>query len=314
MKPGIHRTAPWLGFRLALVTAVLWGLLPIALKIVLDGMDAYTITWWRLATSAIALGVFLGVHDELPRLRGAGKRAWTLLAVALGTLLANYVLYLLALDVTTPSVAQVVIQLAPLLLLLGGVWLFRESFEGWQWLGFVVLGSGLLLFFNRRLPELIRPTEGLGLGVSLMIAAAVAWATYGLAQKRLLDMFSSRQVLWMLYVGAAIVLLPMSAPSAVLRLDALQLLMLAFCCLNTLVAYGAFGEALHHWEVSRVSAVLSTAPLFTMASMWVVERVGWTALAAERLNALSVIGGLAVVAGSMTCALAARTEALPPSR
>jgi drug/metabolite transporter (DMT)-like permease len=314
MKSSIHSTAPWLGFRLALVTAVLWGLLPIALKIVLDGMDAYTITWWRLATSAIALGVFLAVHDELPRLRGAGTRAWTLLTVALGTLLANYVLYLLALDITTPSVAQVVIQLAPLLLLLGGVWLFREPFVGWQWLGFVVLGLGLLLFFNRRLPELIRPTEGLGLGVSLMIAAAVSWATYGLAQKRLLVTFSSRQVLWMLYVGSAIVLLPISVPSTVFRLNALQLLMLAFCCLNTLVAYGAFGEALHHWEVSRVSAVLSTAPLFTMASMWVVDRIGWTALAAERLNALSVIGGLAVVAGSMTCALAARTEALPSSR
>lgn len=283
------------------------------MKIVLGGMDAYTITWWRFAISALALGAFLGWHGQLPRLHRAGWTAWTLLTVALGTLIANYVLYLLALAVTTPSVAQVVIQLAPLLLLLGGVFLFREPFARRQWLGFAVLGSGLLLFFNRRLPELTRPTEGLGLGVSLLLAAAVTWAIYGIAQKRLLAVFSSGQVLWMLYVGATIALLPALAPEAVLGLNRVQLSMLAFCCANTLVAYGAFGEALHYWEVSRVSAVLSTSPLFTMGSMWVIERIGWTLLPSEGLNSLSVIGALAVVAGSLTCALAARTAALPPS-
>jgi drug/metabolite transporter (DMT)-like permease len=310
-EPGV--TGQFLGFELALLTAVLWGFLPIALKVVLDGMDAYTITWWRFAISAVALGAFLGWRGQLPRLHSAGRTAWTLLAVALGTLLANYLLYLLALDVTTPSVAQVVIQLAPLLLLLGGVFLFREPFAGRQWLGFSVLGAGLLLFFNRRLPELTRPTEGLGLGVSLLLAAAVTWAIYGLAQKRLLAVFSSGQVLWMLYVGATVALLPALAPRAVLGLNAMQLSMLAFCCANTLIAYGAFGEALQHWEVSRVSAVLSTAPLFTIASMWMIERIGWTLLPSEGLNALSVIGALAVVAGSMTCALAARPAAVPRS-
>ncbi len=301
-------TERWrLGFTMSLTTAVLWGFLPIALKVVLTGMDAYTITWWRFAVSMLGLGAFLAWRGQLPSLRGAGRSAWTLLGVALVTLLANYLLYLIALDHTTPSVAQVVIQLAPLLLLLGGVFVVRERFAPRQWLGFIVLGVGMLLFFNRRLPELARPTEGLGLGVALMIAAAIAWAIYGLAQKYLIAVFTSRQVLWMLYVGATIALLPAAAPGAVLGLDALQLWMLAFCCANTLIAYGAFGEALHYWDVSRVSAVLSTAPLFTIASMWLIHRLGWELLAPEGLNAWSIAGALAVVAGSMTCALAARS-------
>ncbi len=300
-------TGRWqLGFTMSLTTAVLWGLLPIALKVALTGMDVYTITWWRFAVSMLGLGAFLAWRGQLPRLRGAGRSAWTILGIALVTLLANYLLYLTALEHTTPSVAQVVIQLAPLLLMLGGVFVFRERFAPRQWLGFVVLGIGLLLFFNRRLPELARPTEGLGLGVALMIVAAIAWAIYGLAQKRLLTVFTSRQVLWMLYFGATLALLPAAAPIAVLNLDGLQLSMLAFCCANTLIAYGAFGEALHYWDVSRVSAVLATAPLFTMASMWLVDRLGWDLLAPEGLNAWSIVGALAVVAGSMTCALAAR--------
>jgi len=297
-----------LGFTMSLTTAVLWGFLPIALKVALTGMDVYTITWWRFAISMLGLGAFLAWRGQLPRLLGMGKGAWTLLGIALVMLLANYLLYLIALDHTTPSVAQVVIQLAPLLLLLGGVFVFRERFAPRQWLGFVVLGIGLLLFFNRRLPELARPTEGLGLGVTLMIIAAIAWAIYGLAQKRLLTVFTSRQVLLMLYIGATVALLPGAAPMAVLGLDGLQLSMLAFCCANTLVAYGAFGEALHHWDVSRVSAVLATAPLFTMVSMWLIDSVGWELLPPEGLNAWSIVGALAVVAGSMTCALAARPD------
>jgi len=300
-------TGRWqLGFTMSLTTAVLWGLLPIALKVALTGTDVYTITWWRFAASMLGLGVILAWRGELPRLRGAGRNAWIALAVALVTLLGNYVLYLIALDHTTPSVAQVVIQLAPLLLLLGGVFVVGDHFAPRQWLGFLVLVVGMLLFFNRRLPELARPTEGLGFGVALMVAAAIAWAIYGLAQKYLLTTFTSRQVLLMLYAGATILLLPVATPAAVLDLDGLQLLMLAFCCANTLVAYGAFGEALHHWDVSRVSAVLSTAPIVTIASMWLVDRLGWDLLAPEGLNALSIVGALAVVAGSMISALAAR--------
>lgn len=292
---------------MALTTAVLWGMLPIALKVVLTGMDAWTISWWRLAASMLGLGAFLAWRGQLPRLRNAGRAGLALLVVALAALIANYILYLFALDHTTPSVAQVVIQLAPLLLLLGGVFVFRERFAARQWLGFVVLCGGLLLFFNHRLGELARPTEGLGLGVILMVAAAVSWAIYGLAQKQLMLHFTARQVLWMLYVGASVALLPSATPAAILGLDALQLWMLAFCCANTLIAYGAFGEALHHWDLSRVSAVLSTAPLFTIGSMWLLERSGLDLLAPEGLNALAIVGAMAVVAGSMTSALAARS-------
>ncbi len=302
-----------LGLTLALTTALLWGVLPIALKIVLEGMDAWTITWWRFAASAVLLGAFLAQRGQLPMLRALPRRHALLLGVALLCLLANYILYLVALDMTTPSIAQVVIQLAPLLLLLGGVFVFREQFDPRQWLGFVVLGLGLLLFFNRRLPELLTLREGLGLGVFLMIGAAITWAIYALAQKALLTRFNSQQVLWLLYVGATLALLPMASPMTTFGLDSLQLWMLAFCCANTLLAYGAFGEALHHWEVSRVSAVLSVAPLVTISAMWVVDQFDGRWLPPERLNALSVLGALAVVAGSMTCALAARRRQLPVS-
>jgi drug/metabolite transporter (DMT)-like permease len=81
--------------------------------------------------------------------------------------------------------------------------------------------------------------------------------------------------------------------------------MLAFSCLNTLVAYGAFAEALEHWEVSRVSAVLTVAPLVTIASSWLINRLVPGVLSADPLNALSLVGAFLVVGGSAACALAA---------
>ena len=302
-----HGSTNWrLGFTLALTTAALWGLLPIALKVVLEGMDAYTIVWWRFAAAMAGLGAFLALRGALPRLAGKGRTAISLLAIATLTLIGNFILYLLALDHVTPSVTQIVIQIAPLLLLIGGVLVFHERFARAQWIGFAVLGAGLLLFFNERLPLLAHPSQGLGLGVALTRGAAVSWATSGLAQKQLLRHFSAQQVLWMIYVGATVLLLPMAHPAAILSLDGLQLGMFAFCCLNTLLAYGAFVESLYYWDVSRVSAVLATAPLFTIGAMWVVEHAGLGLVAAEGLNALSVTGALMVVSGSMACALVAR--------
>ena len=60
-------TGQWrVGFALALTAATLWGLLPIALKIVLGGMDPYTITWYRFATSGAILGVILAAAKNAP--------------------------------------------------------------------------------------------------------------------------------------------------------------------------------------------------------------------------------------------------------
>lgn len=297
-------TGRWrLGLSLALITSLLWGVMPIALKILLEGMDVYTISWYRFALSAVVVGVMLAATGQLPPWKSVPRRGWMLMVVALLGLAGNYLLYAFALRHTTPSVTQTVIQLAPMLLLLGGVLVVRERFSRLQWCGFGALFIGLLLFFNRRLPELLDLSGGLGLGVALLVMSSVVWAAYGLAQKQLLKWLSSQQVLWILYAAATIVLLPTASLGTIQALSPGQLCMLLFCALNTIVAYGAFAEALQHWEVSRVSAILATAPLVTLSAMWLTTSLVPGLLEPERLNVLSIVGALLVVAGSALCAL-----------
>jgi drug/metabolite transporter (DMT)-like permease len=178
-----------------------------------------------------------------------------------------------------------------------------------------VLVVGLLLFFNRRLPELADLSGGLGLGVALLLIASAVWAVYGLVQKQLLRQMSSQQILWVLYLGAVALLLPFTRLGTIGALDALEFWMLVFCCANTLIGYGAFAEALEHWEVSRVGAVLALAPLFTLSGMWLLDSLAPGLVEPERLNGLSLFGALLVVAGSALCALGAqRTEVLEEGR
>ena len=297
---------PWkLGFTLALTTAACWGALPIALTLALQGMDPVTITWYRFTVAALVLGTILAVTGGLPTLHSLGRRIWLLLAIALAGLTGNYVLYLVALSHTTPSVAQIVIQLAPMFFLLGGLIVFRERFSARQWAGFALLMLGLALFFNRRLPELVNLSTDTGLGVALLVLAAIVWAAYGLAQKQLTAHFRPQQILWLVYLGAALVLFPAASLGEVRDLNALQLWMLIFCCANTLIAYGAFAEALKCWEAARIGAVLTLAPLFTLTCVRLAERFVPGLLAPEGLNALNTFGALLVVGGSAVCALSA---------
>jgi drug/metabolite transporter (DMT)-like permease len=306
----VHKnTGRWkIGLALALTTSVLWGMLPIALAVVLQVLDPYTLTWYRFTIAGLSLGAILAATGNLPIVKSFTRHIWLLLGIALVGLVGNYVLYVKSLSYVSPSVAQTVSQLGAMFLLFGGVVVLREHFSGLQWIGVGTLVIGLGLFFNTRLPELMRPSEGLGLGVTLLMVGSLIWAAYGLVQKRLLLWLGPQQILLLLYAGAVVVLLPWTAPGSVRDLSALQLVMLAFCCMNTLAAYGAFAESLKRWDVSRVSAVLSTSPLFTVAFMWIVERFVPDLVAPERLNLLSMVGTLFVVGGSAMCALARRTE------
>ena len=97
------RGNPRLGLLLALCTVVLWGFLSIALKLLLEGMDAFTITWYRLAASALVLGLYQARQGRLPAVRRLGRNGWALLAVALLGLVGNYVLFLVSLEYVPPQ-------------------------------------------------------------------------------------------------------------------------------------------------------------------------------------------------------------------
>jgi len=297
-----------LGLAMALLTALSWATLPVALKITLEQLDPYTLTWFRFLVAAACMAAWLGLRQGFGGFRRLDAARWGMLLVAALCLIGNYVFYLLGVQHTTPGNAQLLIQLAPLLMALGGIFVFRENYRPAQWAGLGVIVLGLALFFREQLAH-AASGHAYAFGSALVVVAAVVWALYALLQKQLLTRLDSASIQLFIYALAAVVLLPLAQPRAVLALDARHAWLLAFCSVNTLVAYGAFAEALAHWQASRVSAILAVTPLLSLGTIAALHALAPASVAAETVGAVGYAGALLVVAGSAMCSLLGNARA-----
>ncbi|UVJ42815.1 DMT family transporter [Pseudomonas sp. LS1212] len=288
---------------LALLTAFLWGILPVKLKQVLQVMDPVTVTWYRLMVSGGLLFAYLAVVKRLPSFKSLGRNGIALVLLSVGGLVGNYVFYLFGLQLLSPGTAQLVIQMGPILLLIGSVFIFKERFSLGQGIGLAVLLTGFGLFFNQRLEELLTSLSQYTAGVLITLLAAAVWTFYAMGQKQLLTVWNSVQVMMVIYLLCALLLTPWAQPMEALQLSPVQGWLLLACCLNTLVAYGAFAEALAHWEASRVSATLAITPLVTFVAVALAAWIWPEYVPKEEINGLGYAGAVIVVLGSALTAL-----------
>ncbi|BAY22785.1 hypothetical protein NIES2100_25490 [Calothrix sp. NIES-2100] len=292
-----------LGLALSLLTVFLWGILPIALTVTLQALDAYTVIWFRFSVSFGLLAVYLWSQGKLPTLVQLRSASLKLLAIASIFLGMNYFLFLQGLALTSPTNAEVIIQFSSVFLSLGGLVIFKERYQIYQWLGVGIFTLGYILFFHEQLTNLFTAHNTYLYGSSLIVLGAAAWAVYALAQKQLLQSLSSAQIMLIVYGGCAFLFAPFSTAKTIFTLSNLQLYALIFCALNTLIAYGAFAESLAHWEASRVSAVLTLAPIVTLIAMWAVSVIAPSLILPEKVTLLGVLGAVLVVTGAAAIAL-----------
>lgn len=299
------------GLLLALTTAILWGVLPIALKGVMETLDPITTTFFRFSLAALLLTPYILLRSRhtsglslFSRLRSP-RLLLQMLAAGL-LLTANYALYILGLQRTTAEAAQIVIQAAPMLLLLSGVWLFGERLSKLQWFGCICFVTGLCVFFSPRFYDVFIAVNAYGIGVMLILIAALVWTGYAIMQKFLLQQFSSQETMVLFYWIGTLAFLPFADFTALPQLSGLQWGLLAFCGLNTLIAYGSFAEAMAHIEASKVSAVLALTPMVTVATVHLIPIPG---LVVEPITLLTLCGAALVVGGSMLTALAKPSSA-----
>jgi len=304
----LHRSSGrWrLGLFLSLTTALLWGFLGVALKITLQQLDPYTVTWFRFLTAFIFLWIYLSISQKLPTWQQI-YHALPLLAIATAGLAVNYVCFLIGIAKTSPSNAQIIIQLAPVALGLGSLVIFHERYTRSQWVGLGTMSLGLILFFHEQLRTSVNNAvinaNSYIWGSILVVIAAITWAVYALAQKQLLQHLSSYAIMMCIYGSAALLFTPLISPDKFLEISPLHWTTLIFCAVNTLVAYGCFAEALAHWDASRISAVLTLTPLVTLATVWLVANFFPTLVVTETITALGVIGAFLVAIGSGTISL-----------
>lgn len=296
-------TGRWrLGLALSLIATVVWGSIPVALKSVVGKLDPITTTWYRYAVAAAILTLWLGARGGLPTIDEL-KRHGRLAAIAIVGFVGNNVSYLIGLQQISAFAAQILVQLAPPMVIIGAALMFHERLSLLQILGVVALAIGIGLFFHRGLRELIH----VGGGHFWIIIAALTWTVYALAQKRLTGRLHSFKILWMIYTTGFLILSPVAQPwKAFEVLSTWEWVFLLHACVNGLVAYTAFADAMLHWEASRVGAVTACAPLLAPAFTVLLAWLSSTPSTAPPLTAIQWIGAVTVVSGCACTALAGR--------
>jgi len=287
-----------LGLGLAAMTAVTWGALPVALKVLVQWVDVYTLAWARYATGVAMLTPLL-IRREGWGALSAVRKGPLLTGVCVVGLCGNFLTYLTSLRTVSPGAAQVVIQLSPMLVLLGGLLIFREGFSRTQWLGFGMLVVGIGLFFHPQYDALVSDASTYTWGVLLLVIAAALWAAYILAQKQLQMHMSPEAVLLVIYVSGVVLLWPVGEPSRLADLEWPQLGVLGAASVAAILSYVCFGKALNHVEASRTGVLVAATPLITFGIVALVAPVVPHLLQPEPLSAVGWVGAGMVVVGSV---------------
>ncbi|MCP1659502.1 drug/metabolite transporter (DMT)-like permease [Neisseria perflava] len=293
---------PLLGFSLALLATATWGTLPIAAQQTLKAVSAPTLVWARFATAALAVFLLLLCTRKLPRPSEISWQTVGLVLLGVVGISGNFLLVAEGLHYVSPTVTQVLWQLAPFGMIFVGVLVFKERFSRWQKIGLVCLLAGLAMFFNDKFGELLR-LNAYALGVLLCSGASLIWVCYGVAQKLLSEQFNAQQILLLIYFCCSLVMFPLAEPAQIGQIsDGFLWGCFIYCCLNTLIGYGSYGESLNHWDASKISVVTTMIPIFTMLFSHLGHLLAPHIFAAPDMNGLSYFGALVVVVGAVLAA------------
>jgi len=271
---------------------VTWGLISAAMAFVQGETSFYVL---RLLLGIAEAGLFPGVMLYLTYWFNREQRARATGYFLLGVCFANII---------GGPVGAALMRLDGLL-----------GWHGWQWM-FLLEGLPAVAFawvVWRKLPD--RPSQApwLTAAEAQGIEKRIAQETEEGAGEggHALKNWLTPQILLAIYVLATLLLAPFAQPAALLRLDGVHWALLLYAALNTLAAYGAFAEALAHWEASRVSAILATTPLLCIVAATAVHAVWPAALAPERIGPTGLVGAMLAVAGSAAVSLLGRPSNAP---
>ena len=186
------------------VTQLFFATLPVAVKIALRDLSSPSIAMLRVSGAAL---LFLVLHRllrcEPVRSRGDYGR---LALYAFFGVVANQLLYITALTMTTATAAQTLQTTGPAVTLLVAILLGRERASAGKWAGIGLAGSGALYLVGVGL------AEGSGLGNLLALLNVLSFSIYLVIARDLTRRYDALPVITWVFVFGALGILPWGLP------------------------------------------------------------------------------------------------------
>ena len=286
------------GLLLATTTAILWGILAIALKVALNYFDSYTIVWSRFT---IAFLVMIGYYVIVKP--GRLSILWNpplLLIIASILLGINYIGFMEGIHYAGPGITQVFIQTGPIVLGLVGFLFFKERLTWVRAAGFFIAGTGFIFFYYQQLSVIIENASIVNKGVLYVLMGASAWVGYAICNKLLVRTHQPLD-LNLLFYGIPAIGFSFMADYTLFTNDYpwWVWLLLFFLGLNTVVAYGALSAALKYAESNKISIIIAVNPIITfiLLELMFYFNIFWFKI--DPFSTMAYVGAILVLIGAV---------------
>ncbi|TRX71079.1 DMT family transporter [Carboxylicivirga sp. M1479] len=286
------------GILLATTTAVLWGMLAIALKVALNYFDSYTIVWFRFLLATLIL---IGYYAfKKPQLLKVYKKPPLLMMLGAVLLAGNYIGYMQGIHYAGPAATQIIIQTGPVMLGILGFTIFKEKLTLGRAIGFGVATIGFLVFYYNQINELMAQKDAINSGILWTLGAASSWAGYAFVNKKLVQKYHPQQINLIIFGLPILLFLPtVSFESFTYSYDWWVWLLMFALGLNTVVAYGTLSAAFKHTEAIKISIVIIMNPIITFVLLEVLLALNVNWFPINKVSTMAYIGALLVLIGTV---------------
>jgi drug/metabolite transporter (DMT)-like permease len=267
---------------LALVLVqVLFATLPVAVKVALRDLSSPALALLRVSGAA---ALFFVLQMTITRERVRSWRDYGLLALySLFGVIANQLLYITALTMTTATAAQTLVAAGPAMTLLVAILLGKETATRAKWLGIALAGSGALLLVG------VGVGEGSAAGNLLALCNVASYSVYLVISRGLLKRYNALTVITWVFGFGVLGMLPWGLVPVMREAGGIRLatwLAMAYIVVGpTVAAYYLNLWASRRVEASLVSTFVYLQPAMTalLAVPLLHERISWTMLPAVAL-------------------------------
>jgi RarD protein len=282
--------------------SMLWGFLAVFLKVSLKYIDPITLSWFRFIIALIVLTSVLYFRNK--RKLSIIKKPPIIAVIAAVFLGINYVTYIMGINKTSPSNAQVFMQIGPMLLAVAGIFLFKEKLSKVQLFGFLVAIAGFGLFFNEQLNTILLDNQGeYKTGSLLIIGSSISWACFATLQKSINHKYDPQSLNIIHFAIPCLMLLPWVDFSIFQNLSFSLWLLVLFLGVNTVLAYGSLAEAFQHMEANKVAVIIVINPIITIVTMSILSYFEVEFVEPEFVGLIGIIGALLVIFGAILVVL-----------